>query len=37
MTGGSDPGVGDAQPTLAQEAGAGVSVAVQHLTYMTGV
>jgi hypothetical protein len=36
MIGGSDPGVGDAPPTLAQEAGTAVSAAVLRLAYMTG-
>jgi hypothetical protein len=36
MTGGSDPGAGDAHPTLAQEAGTAVSAAVLRLAYMTG-
>jgi hypothetical protein len=36
MTGGSDPGAGDAHPTLAQEAGTAVSVAVLRLACMTG-
>ena len=36
MTGGSDPGADDAIPTLAQEAGTAVSVAVLRLAYLMG-